>query len=80
MEACRRHTGRRDSEILDLALAALIEREESERERRALEAHPYESDAALAWTAPSGPDLDYAGEVPAEVLELAAERRRASPQ
>jgi hypothetical protein len=64
-----------DSALLDRALAALIERLESDRERAALDAHPYEADPELAWQAPTGPDLPYEGVVPAEVLRLARRRR-----
>lgn len=65
-----------DSELIDRALAALIEQIEAEREQIALAEHPYEGDPELAWQAPFGPDLPYDRDVPSDVLELAAERRR----
>lgn len=46
------------------------------QERAALVARPYEDDPDLAWQAPGSPGLPYEGEVPAEVLALAAARRR----
>lgn len=66
-----------DSELLDVALELLVRRLDAERERAALEASPYEDDPEVAWHAPDGPDLPYDGEVPEEVLRLAAERRGA---
>lgn len=68
-------TGARDSQLLDLALAALLSELEAERERGALERDPYDADPALAWEAPPGPDLPYDGDIPSEVLALAARRR-----
>lgn len=68
--------GQSDNKVIDRALAALINEIETEREVAALTAHPYEDDPDLAWQPPAGPDLDYEGEVPAEVLRLAARRRR----
>jgi hypothetical protein len=70
--------GTNDSQILDRALAALIEQLEGEQELAALAALPYEDDPDLAWPVVPGPDLPYDGEVPAEVLRLAAKRRRRS--
>jgi hypothetical protein len=64
-----------DSELFDRALEVLIAQVVAERERAALSALPYEDDPDVAWTAPSGPDLPYEGEVPARVRKL-AERRR----
>jgi hypothetical protein len=75
LERCRRLVGRRDSEILDRALAALIEQEEARRELDALDRWPYEDDSDLTWTVPSGPDLPYDGDVPADVLAEVARRR-----
>jgi hypothetical protein len=69
-----------DSQILDQALAALLERLEGERELAALSAAPYEDDPDLAWTGVTGPDLPYDGQVPAEVLRLATQRRRRRPR
>lgn len=76
LDRCRRLVAGRDSEILDRALAALIELEEARREIEALERHPYEADPALSWSVPPGPDLGYDGEVPADLVDLAARRRR----
>ncbi len=76
---CRRLVEGRDSEVLDRALDALIEREEARRELEALERLPYEDDPDLAWSVPLGPDLDYDGEVPADVLALAQRRRAEHP-
>lgn len=78
LETCRRLLGQPDSRIFDRALAALVEALEATREAAALEALPYEDDLDLAWEAPPGPPLPYDGEVPEEVLALAAERRRRS--
>jgi hypothetical protein len=72
----RQLLGANDSQIVDRALAALIEQLEAEAEAAALTADPYEDDPDLAWEAPPGPDLPYDGEVPADVLRLAAQRRR----
>lgn len=72
----RRLLGGSNSQIVDRALVALIEQLEAEQERAALAALPYENDADLAWEAPPGPDLPYDGEVPADVLRLAEQRRR----
>jgi hypothetical protein len=65
-----------DSQLLDRALAALLEELETQRELQALDEHPYEDDQDLAWQAPPGPPLPYDGEIPADVLELARQRRR----
>jgi hypothetical protein len=74
--AARRLLGGSNSQVVDRALAALIEQLEAEQERTALAAFPYEDDADLAWEAPPGdPDLPYDGEVPADVLRLAEQRR-----
>jgi len=78
LETVRRALGMADSRILDRALDALIEVLEAEQEEAALAAHPYDDDPDLAWEAPPGPALPYDGEVPAEVLRLAAQRRRQS--
>lgn len=71
-------TGAKDSQLLDLALAALIEMLRTEQELAALAEHPYETDPDLAWEAPRGPDLPYDGAVPDEVLAMAEERRRST--
>ena len=64
-----------DSELLDRALAALIDDIDTQHERTALAEQPYEDDPELTWQAPSGPDLPYDGDIPSDVIELAAERR-----
>lgn len=73
--AAQRLVNASNSEIVDRAVALLIEQLEGQRERDVLAALPYEDDADLAWEAPPGPDLPYGGEVPAEVLRLAEQRR-----
>lgn len=75
-DTARRLLGGSNSQVVDRALAVLIEQLEAEQERAALAALPYEDDADLAWEAPPGPDLPYDGEVPADVLRLAEQRRR----
>lgn len=64
-----------NSEVVDAALMALIEKLEAQQERAVLAAHPYEEDPDLTWEAPDGPPLPYDAAVPEEVL-LLAERRR----
>ena len=64
------------SELIDRALAALLEELEGEAELRALAEHPYEDDPDLTWHVPIGRLLPYEGEIPKDVLELAAQRRR----
>lgn len=79
--AARRQTGLPDSELIDLALAALLERAEREAEDRALSELPYEQDLDLA-ALPTGrpaaaPPLDsYDGSVPDDVVALFAARKR----
>lgn len=73
--AAQRLVGASNSEIVDRAVAVLIEQLEGERERDVLAAYPYEDDIDLAWDVPPAPDLPYEGEVPAEVLRLAEQRR-----
>lgn len=65
-----------DSQLMDRALAALIEQVEADQERAALERHPYDEDPELGWDAPALPSLAYQGEVPADVRALAERRRR----
>ena len=72
----RRQLAVSDSELIDRALAALIDVVQAERERTALAEWPYEDDPQLAWQAPVGPDLPYDGDIPSGVVQLAAERRR----
>jgi hypothetical protein len=71
--------GRPDADLLDRALALFIEAVETERERAALRAQPYDADPDLDLPAPE-PDafdaLPYDGDVPADVRRLAARRRR----
>lgn len=67
--------GATDSQIMDRALETLVKDLEERAEVAALEAHPYEDDPDLAWETPAGPDLPYDGEVPQEVIELAARLR-----
>lgn len=76
LEAARRLVQAPDSQILDRALLLLVEALEAEREAAVLAALPYDDDADLNWSPPSGPDLPYDGEVPPEVLRMAAQRRR----
>lgn len=63
------------SQIVDRALAALIEQLEGAHERRILSSMPYEDDPDLGWAAPAGPGLAYDADVPADVLRLAKQRR-----
>lgn len=76
LAAARALFGRRDAEMLDRALGALIEELETQREIAALRAHPYESDPELNLPLIPSPDSPYGGAVPPHVLAL-AERRRA---
>jgi len=64
------------SKIVDRALQALLEQLEAQRDLDALESFPYEQDPDLSWSAPSQDALPYDGAIPAEVLRLAAKRRR----
>ena len=66
-----------DGQLVDRALAALIDEVEARQEEAALDEHPYEDDPDLRWEAPPGPSLPYDGDVPEEVLELARRRRSA---
>ncbi len=72
----RRLVGAPDSQLLDLALGALVDKVERAHEIAALEAQPYDADPELAWQAPPVIALAYEDPVPADVVEL-AERRRA---
>ncbi|MGH9189760.1 MAG: hypothetical protein ACRD0Q_06980 [Acidimicrobiales bacterium] len=76
LAACRRLVAAPDSRLLDQALAALIEKVQTERELAILDALPYEADPELSWEAPPGPDLPYDGRVPGDVMRLAKARRR----
>ena len=73
---CRQAFGVPDSELIDQALAALWRELVGQRERDAIAAAPYEDDPDLAWDSPPGPDLPYDGEVPEDIVRLAAERRQ----
>lgn len=64
-----------DSQLIDRALRALIEKVEAEQELAVLQALPYDQDPDLSWQAPLAPDLPYDGDVPEEVLQLARARR-----
>lgn len=75
---CRKLAGDGDSRMLDQALDALIDRLEGRREAEALDANPYADDPDLVWTAPEGPDLPYDGDIPLDVRQLAAKRRRSA--
>ena len=78
LRSTRALSGRPDSELFDRAPRLFIETDEAERERAALRALPYDEDptrqpsilGAAAFVA-----LPYDGDVPADVLRLAAERR-----
>ena len=76
LATARRLASQPDSELLDQALTALVERLEAQRELSALADQPYEDDPDLAWQAPLGPDLPFDGAVPADVMKLAQRRRR----
>lgn len=77
MDEARHLSGATGSRLFDLALAALVERLQAERETAVLAEHPYDADPEVAWHAPQGPDLPYDGDIPADVRVLAARRRRA---
>jgi len=68
-----------DSKILDRALEALINQLEEAQELAALAALPYEDDPDLDWAPVPGADLPYDGGVPADVMRMAAQRRRRRP-
>lgn len=76
LEMAARLAGETGSRLLDRALAALIEKIETERELAVLASHSYDEDPDLAWEAPPGPDLPYDGAIPDDVFELAKSRRR----
>ncbi len=68
-----------DSELVDLALATLLEQAERQAEDRALREHPYEADPELAnlplgWPADAPPLDSYDADVPADVIALFAAR------
>ena len=78
LASARRQTGLPDSELIDLALCALLERSEREAEDRALLEQPYERDAELptGWPAEAPPLDAYDGSVPNDVVALFAARKR----
>lgn len=79
LDRARQIVGGRDSELLDRALAELVEHDEARREAAALTEAPYDDDDELR-TGP--PDIDwdaelpYEGAIPDNVVELARQRRR----
>jgi hypothetical protein len=81
LTAARKNTGLPDSELIDLALSALLERAERDAEDRAFAETPYELDPDLAGL-PSGwscdaPPLDaYDGSVPDDVVALFTARNK----
>ncbi|MBW3606436.1 MAG: antitoxin MazE5 [Actinobacteria bacterium] len=76
LQRCRALLGVSDSQLLDRAIAALLDRLVAEHEVAALDAQPYETDPDLAWAPEPGPDLPYDGHIPEDVQALAAARRR----
>ena len=81
LASARNQTGLPDSELIDLALSALLERSEREAEDRALSEQPYQRDAGLAglptgWPAEAPPLDVYDGSVPNDVVALFAARKR----
>jgi len=75
-EQSRKLLGLPASKIVDKALRALLEQLEAQRDLDALEKFPYEQDPDLSWSVAPSESLPYDGDVPAEVLRLAAKRRR----
>lgn len=81
LASARSQTGLPDSELIDLALCALLERAEREAEDKALSEQPYQRDADLAglptgWPAETPPLDVYDGSVPSDVVALFAARKR----
>lgn len=76
LRRCRQAVSAPDSELIDLALAALEREVEQARERRILDVDPYEADFDPDWRPPSAPLDPYDGSVPKDVLTLARRRRR----
>ena len=69
-----------DSELIDLALSALLERAEREEEDRALDENPYHLDADLqslpaGWPSEAPPLDTYDGSIPEDVVALFAARK-----
>lgn len=80
LTTARKQTGLPDSELIDLALCALLERAERDAEDRALSERPYQLDADLAalptgWPAKAPPLDAYDGSVPDDVVALFAARK-----
>ena len=81
LASARSQTGLPDSELIDLALRALLERAEHESEDRALGEQPYQLDSGLAglptgWPAEAPPLDAYYGSIPDDVVALFAARKR----
>lgn len=75
LQRCRALLEASDSQLVDRAIAVLLEQLIAEHELDALRAQPYEDDPEVAWAAEPGPDLPYDGDVPTDVQALAARRR-----
>lgn len=74
--AVRKLAGGPGSKIVDAALRELLAKLETEQERAALKAAPYDDDPDLAWDTPVGPGLPYEAGVPDDVMELAEARHK----
>jgi hypothetical protein len=78
LRRARSLAGLADSDLFDQALVLFLSAVEGERERAILREQPYHDDPELQLPEPDvDADLPYDGEVPDEVLRLAAERRAA---
>ena len=80
LAAARKQTGLPDSQLIDLALASLLERAERDAEDSAFGEHPYELDPDLSglptgWPMSAPPLDDYDESVPTDVVALFASRR-----
>ncbi|MCC7076453.1 MAG: hypothetical protein IT198_04945 [Acidimicrobiia bacterium] len=75
LAAARRLLDLPPSKLLDRALDALRREIETENEAAAFRAFPYEDDPDVSWETAPGPVLPYDGEIPADVLRLAEQRR-----
>lgn len=79
LEKARSLSDLRDSELFDRALTLFVRQSTIDHEIAALERIPYDADPELVMgDAPndSVDELPYDGEVPEEILRIAAERRR----
>jgi hypothetical protein len=81
LTVARTQTGLPDSELIDLALAALLEQAERDAEDRALSEQPYHLDPDLnsvptGWPSKSPPLDEYDEPVPADVVALFAAREK----